>query len=217
MMKKGLLLIGLTGVLFSSCIKHEVIPAPTPQVELYAHFIGDINMTNVEYTENVDGYSLYNTSAKIILPPPSSSEAVYFAEMASLQSSSSIKIGMGSVYWDSGLAAEPTTALFNDFFGAQANLTPNYSNDGAMGFEVTYTDQTGREWDSEENSVNALNVAFTGVQQESDATGDYSKFICSFDCYVYSLNPDSLALPVPVAHIDSLPIENAVFTGYFKR
>ena len=57
MYKTGLLTLGLIGTLFiTSCIKHEVIPAPEPQVDLDAHFEGLVGGSFIEYTENVDGY-----------------------------------------------------------------------------------------------------------------------------------------------------------------
>jgi hypothetical protein len=136
--------------------------------------------------------------------------------MQSSSQTQSIAIGLGSVNFDSGVASDPPLALFEPFFPAHDN--PSYSNAGALGFEVVYTDATNREWKSSETSNYAGETAeFTGIQLESDATGDYSKFICSFNCYVYSLNPDSLALMPPVAHIDSFLINDAVYTGWFNR
>lgn len=215
MIKKGILLFGLTGLIFSGCIKHEVIPAPQPEVDLYAHFVGTINATDFEFTENVLGYANTSEKTKVIVPPPSFSEAVYFSQMASAEVAPSIKIGLGSVLWDAAQESDPTLSLFNNFF--QVNDNPNYSDNGTAGFEVTYRDQTNRVWKSSQMSVNQQNVQFTGVRQESDATGDYSLFICNFDCYVYSLHPDSLLLVPPVAHLDSIKIENATYQGWFKR
>lgn len=215
MLKKGILLIGISSFVFSSCIEHEVIPPPEPKVDLYAHFYGEVNSAPVEFTENVLGYANNCTSAKYILPPPDFSDAVYFAEMSSIQIATSIKIGMGSATWNSNLSPEPTLATFNAFF--QSNLFPLYSDDGLDGFEVTYRDGTSREWKSSEMSSMPMDVEFTGVVQESDNNGDYSKFICNFDCWMYSLHPDSLALNPPVVQLDSIHIENAVYEGWFQR
>lgn len=217
MMKQGILLIGLTGLLFNACIEHEVIPAPEPKADLECHFAGTINGTDIEFTENVSGYTHFTSKAKIVLPSPSPSSAVYFSQMASTQSPQSIKVGLGSAYWDAWLTAEPTLTIFNAFFNAGGNDTPNFSNDGTAGFEVTYRDASGREWKSSETSVNAQNVEFTGISQESDSQGDYSKFICNFDGYVYSLHPDSLAQTPPVLHLDSLPIQTGTLRGWFQR
>lgn len=215
MIKKGILLIGISSFVLSSCIEHEVIPPPEPKVDLYAHFYGDINGAPVELTENVLGYYNDCTTAKYILPPPDFSSAVYYATMRSPQVATLIRIGMGPVLWDASLASEPTLNSFNGFF--LANQYPNFSDDALDGFEVTYHDGTGREWSTRENSVNFQDVEFTGIVQESDNSGDYSKFICNFECTVYSLHPDSLALNPPVVHLDSIKIENAVYEGWFKR
>jgi hypothetical protein len=216
MIKKGFIaLIGL-GFVLASCIKHEVIPAPTPQADLYAHFTGVINNTQTDFTTNVLGYENVSYKVKVIQPPGGNSTAVYYAEMESPSQTQSIAIGLGSVNFDSGVAADPPLALFEPFF--PANDAPNYSNGGASGFEVVYTDPTSREWKSNELSNYAGATSnFTGIQVESDDTGDYSKFICTFDCYVYGLNPDSLALMPPVAHVDSFLIEDAVYNAWFKR
>lgn len=215
MLKKGILLIGISSFVLSSCIEHEVIPPPEPKVELYAHFYGEVNSAPVEFTENVLGYANNCTSAKYILPPPDFSEAVYFAEMSSNQIATSIKIGLGAATWDASLTAEPTLATFNGFH--QMNMFPAYSDDALQGFEATYRDGTGREWKSSETSVNIQDVEFTGVVQESDNSGDYSKFICNFECWMYSLHPDSLALNPPVIQLDSIHMENAVYQGWFQR
>lgn len=215
MFKKGVLIIGISAFVFSSCIEHEVIPPPEPKVDLYAHFYGEINGAPVELTENVLGYFNDCSTAKYILPPPAFSSAVYYAEMKSAQVSTSVRVGMGRVNWDATIASEPTLTSFNGFF--TTNTFPNYSDDGAAGFEFMYRDGTGRQWKSSETSVNFQDVEFTGVVQGSDNSGDYSKFVCNFECYVYSLHPDSLALNPPVIQLDSLRIQNAVYEGWFKR
>ena len=215
MLKKGILIIGVSSLVLSSCIEHEVIPPPEPVVELNAHFYGEFNTAPIELTENVLGYANNCTSAKYIVPPPTFSEAVYYAEMSSLQVATSVRIGLGSATWNSSLSAEPTLATFNSLF--QTNLFPNYADGALNGFEVTYKDGTGREWKSSETSVMPMNVEFTGVVQESDNNGDYSKFICNFDCWIYSLHPDSLALNPPVIQLDSIHVENARYEGWFQR
>lgn len=191
-----------------SCIEHEVIPAPEPSVELFCQFTGNINSTNVTFTQNVNGYYLNTTKAKILLPPPSLSSAVYYSEILSASATPSIKIGLGSVTWDASTTNEPTLTLFNNFH--LNALTPAYSNSGTTGFEVTYKDGLGKIWVSQDNSVNFQNVTFSSILQESDASGDYSKFTCDFNCYVYRQDAITLLW-------DSLPIQGAKFKGWFKR
>lgn len=192
----------------SSCIEHEVIPAPEPKVDLSCHFIGTINGTGVEFTQNVSGYDCITEKTKIILPAPQYSSAVYYSQIASTQSAVAVKIGMGSVYWDASTVNDPTLALFNDFF--LNNLMPSYSDLAASGIEIQYRDGTGKIWASKQSSPNSQNAVFSNLKQESDNTGDYSKFTCNFSCYVY--NYDNVALAW-----DSLQIQNAVFSGWFKR
>src|SRR5690606_14690932 len=112
----------------------------------------------IELTENVLGYTNVSEKAKVILPPPSFSSAVYYSAMQSSQASTMIKIGLGSVLWDAASEADPSLTTFNNFF--VANDMPAYSNDGSSGFEVTYRDGYGSVWRSEEASVNVQEVEF---------------------------------------------------------
>lgn len=206
--KFGIATILLAGFGLQSCIDHEVIPAPTPTVELKCHFLGTINNTDIEFTQNVNGYFCDPNKAKYILPSPQWSTAVYYSEIKSAQSSISVKIGLGSATWDAASASDPTLTIFNTFF--TNNLTPFFSNNGTAGFEFRYKDASGRVWASHENSVNAQNVVFSNTSQESDVNGDYSKFTCTFNCYVY--HQDQVTLDW-----DSLRVQNATFKGWFKR
>lgn len=192
----------------NSCIEHEVIPAPEPSVDLFCEFTGTINGTNVALTQNVNGYYLNTSKAKILLPPPSLSSAVYYSEILSPSASTSIKVGLGSVTWDASTTNEPTLTLFNNFH--LNTLTPAFSDNGTSGFEVTYRDGLGKTWVSHQNSVNFQDVTFSSILQETDATGDYSKFTCDFTCYVYRQDAVTLLW-------DSLPIQNAKFKGWFQR
>ena len=192
----------------SSCIKHEVIPAPVPMVDLNCHFIGSINGTNVELTENVLGYYCTTSKAKILLPSPSLSSASYFSEMLSSSTPVSIKIALGSVVWDASTAIDPDVAAFNAFHGS--NLTPNFSATGTAGFEFSYRDGTGVTWTSKSNSVNFQDVTFSNILQESDTSGDYSKFTCNFECYVYHTDAVTLIL-------DSIHVQAAEYEAWFKR
>jgi hypothetical protein len=206
--KFGIAVVLFSGLALASCIKHEIIPAPEPVVDLKCHFQGYVNGTAIEFTQNVNGYTCNPSKEKIILPTPQMSSAIYYAEISSGQSAQSVKLGIGSVLWDASTVSDPTLTIFNDFF--LNNLTPTYSDNAVLGFEVEYRDVAGKTWASHENSVNMKNVTFSSVKQESDANGDYSKFKCNFNCYVY--NQDAVTLLW-----DSLSVQNAVFEGWFKR
>jgi len=212
-MKKAVFLFVFGSVFLAGCPKHEIIPAPTPKVELTGHLEGMINGTEVEFTQNVSGYAVEATKAKIILSPPNPSSAVYYAEMKSNESLVAVKIGMGSINWDASASADgPALNQFNSFFTTPANLEPLYSNGALSGFEVTYRDGSGNIWKSEETDPN--DVIFTNVIQESDGSGDYSKFKCTFSCIVRrdQINPSPLP-PTPL----QMPLDNIVFEGWFQR
>ena len=201
--------IALTSALgFSSCIEHEVIPAPVPMVDLSCHFYGVINGTPLELTENVLGYVGQADKNLILLPSPSYSSAVYTFEMLSSQSAKSAKVSLGSVFWDRGVSTDPTETQFDTFHNN--NLTPVFSNGGANGFEFMYRDQAGNEWFSKENSVNFQDVVFSGVSQDTDTSGHYSMFTCNFDCYVYHQD-------MVTSLWDSMQVQNAVLTGWFQK
>jgi len=215
-MKKTILLLALGSFLLTGCPKHEIIPAPTPHVELEADFLGTINGTPVELHQNVNGYYNDALKTKIILPSPTPSSAVYSADMKSSSSLVSIKIKLGSVYFDAAVAQDPSLQVWKDFFLANDDPDdPNYAAGGNDGFELVYRDGTGAVWTSDEAIPGT--VKFTNVVQESDESGDYVKFTCTFDCNVYRDVPDDTT-PDPNDFITiSLPIQDAVFVGYFKR
>lgn len=205
-MKKIAFLFLFGSVFLAGCPKHEIIPAPTPEADLQAHFEGTINGTDVELTQNVEGYFLLTEKSKSIEPSPTPSTAVYHAEFKSEQTLVSMKISLGSIVWDGSLSDDPTLTLFNNFF--TATLTPAYSLDADSGFQVVYRDGLGNVWTSDPASAAPQDVVFSNVIQESDIAGDYSKFTCTFNCTVYrTVGPDTF----------SLLIEDAVYEGWFQR
>lgn len=205
-MKKIAFLFLFGSVFLAGCPEHEIIPAPTPEAELNAHFMGTINGTDIELTQNVDGYYLEATNNKQLNPSPTPSKARYNANFKSEQSLVSISISLGSVIWDASISSDPTLSLFNSFF--TSNLTPAFSLDADAGFEVVYRDGFGNVWESDAGSAAPQDVVFSNIVQESDASGDYSKFTCTFNCTVYrTVGPDTF----------SLLIEDAVYEGWFQR
>lgn len=213
-MKKVIALFVFGSVFLAGCPKHEIIPAPTPKVELESSFIGTINGSQVELTQNVDGYYLDATKTKYILPSPTPSKAAYYANMKSSNGLVSIRVGLGSIDFDGSASSDPSLSVFNSFFST--NTTPVYSDQAVSGFEVVYRDGSGNVWTSDETQ-SGQNVIFTGIVQESDGSGDYSKFTCTFNCTVYRDTPD-LSTPDPNDFITlSLPIQNGILKGWFKR
>jgi hypothetical protein len=208
----------------ASCIKHEIIPPPEPKVTLKANFKGIINGTDTELTENVAGYFLDANKAKIILPAPALSSAVYYSEMKSTASLRSIRISFGSLQWSSSVSDDPTKELFDGFMNARADVDfPHvYSNNGTNGFEVMFTDVSGVVWRSKEDSGNPQSVVLSNLQLESDNSGDYAKFMVEFSCTVYhtflegQIDPDT-GLVLEFDTEKSFEINNAVFKTWFKR
>ena len=226
MFKKGIFLIGLAGLVFASCNKHEVIPAPELKVDLESNFQGNIGGQFKEFTENVDEYIPYpNLSSQ---SSGGITNAQYRFSMRSDAQIEYIEIAMGSLTWnDPTGSSAPALSLFQQFF--KDNLEPEYSNGaltvpgGGAGFEVTYRDVAGHLWISNEISSYNQDAIFNeaSIVQESDNNGDYSKFTCNFTCYVY--HPDSLEVNPPTNPAtydywtDSILITNAIYKGYFKR
>jgi hypothetical protein len=201
-------ILGFTIFLLNSCIEHEVIPPPIPQVELDCYFDGLINNVPLTLTQNVGGVIGSAAKAQNLMPPPTFSSERYFFTMSSNQTPRSITIGLGSVYWDGAVETQPTVSQFNNFH--KNTLTPNFSNGALAGFEVKYIDVLGNEWFSDEASTNFQDVTFSNVKQEADASGEYSLFNCTFDCYVYRTDPVTLA-------VDSMRVQGTDFQGWFKR
>lgn len=222
MYKRGFFLMGIIAVAFSSCNKHEVIPAPVPQIELNCSFQGDIGGAFVEYTENVDNYTCFPSISK--QTSSGITNAQYLYSMISTTQIPSVQIAMGSLSWSDPTGTQtPALTLFNNFF--LANDLPAYSDLGLNGFEVTYRDAYNLTWKSSETSAIPQDVFFDGAQtvQESDASGDYSKFVCEFSCpvfHTYTVVDITVPPTVPPTYRDSIAyimIENAEYRGYFKR
>ncbi len=207
-LKLFLSLLVFVGITFSSCIKHEVIPAPLPLVDLVCYYDGFVNGTPLTLTQNVNGIYGIAEKAQNILPAPSFSNERYYFTMLTPQNTRSITIGLGSVFWDGSVDTSPTIVQFNTFHAN--NLNPVFSDGALSGCEVKYTDSNGKVWYSHENSTNFQDATFQVIEQASDSTGDYSRFNCVFDCYVYNQDPVTLAW-------DSMRVQATQFKGWFKR
>jgi hypothetical protein len=216
-MKKIIAYYILPGLLLFSCIKPEIIPAPEEKVELTAYFKGKIkgktDETDVKWYQNLDDYDCEPTKTKTTFQEQGkSSQAVYFAEIKSSSVKTAIKIGIGSVLWNYTATEDPTKLLFDNFMTKLNSSKIKYSKDAVDGFEVKFTDKQGRAWFSSPTSVNIQNVEFISVKQESDVENDYSKFVASFNCWVYRTYTEDT-----IQKIDSLKIEEGQFKGWFVR
>ena len=202
-----------SGLILFSCIKHEVIPAPEHSVDLQYSFTATIdNDSTVSLSSDNFNYICLPTQEKNLVSPPQLSTAIYYSNISSNSSSESIQIGLGDIRWDQSTGEDPALSTFNSFFTSSTNAFPPYNDNCSPGFRVIYTDSLGSIYSSKADSTTFKSVKFSNIRQDSDATGDYSKFTCSFDCYVYYDSGTT-----PQAGKDSLKIQMGKFKGYFKR
>ena len=227
MIKQGAIILGLLGVTLGSCIKHEVIPAPEPTVDLKCEFQGIIGGAYIEYTENVSGYSCAPSIAKQTIG--GQTDAQYLFTMLSESEVPYIQIAMGSLSWsDPTGTSTPALALFNQFFNRDgADMSnPQYSNSALAGFEVTYRDAYGDIWKSDEvnSTIQDVDFIYESISQESDNSGDYTKFTCEFATEVFhtysvidiTVVPQT-SPPTMVDSVASFLITDAQYKGFFKR
>ncbi len=197
-------------VLFTtSCIEHEVIPPPVNTVDLNCYFVGFVNGTQVEFTQNVQGYGANVVNYEDINPSPTLSHQTYGSKIKSFYYDQAIQLKFGTLDWDASANSEPTVAMFNDYHSTNSGIPINFSDNGLAGIEVEYTDNNGVKWLSRESDPGQEGV-FTILGQASDNTGDYSLFECDFSCKVWRINPQT-------NQDESLDITNAKLTSWFKR
>jgi len=199
----------------SACIEHEVIPKPTNKVDLNASFVGYVNGTQVELTQNVNNYLGFALDTQIINTAPIMSKVIYTTGIASMSNPQSISLSFGSLEWDATGTATPTLPMFNDFhmtnsgtpipFKDATTLAANSIN----GVQVSYTDNTGKFWISRETDPGQT-ATFNILKQASDGTGDYSLCEVTFSCKVWYVDPQTSVE-------ESIQINNAKLKGWFKR
>lgn len=195
-----------SGVLVS-CVKHEVIPPPKPEVDLSTSFVADTNGTSISYVNDVDGFSVETTSFRELQSSPQLSSIIYFNTIRSTNYSDLFKISVGRAFWDAVEGDLPSISQFKLFF--EGMLTPNdpvYSDGALNGIMLEWRDSESNLWVSNENSPEPQTFTFTSITQESDEEGDYIKFTADFSCWLYSLDG-----------LDSVHFENGTYISYFKN
>lgn len=192
--------------MFTSCIKHEVIPPPTPEVDLPASFTASLQGSSYEIIKDVNGYYCDATQAKEILPTPQPSKIIYFSSIKSDQQLDFIQIGLGKLNFNADASIVPSLDAFTAYFNN--NVSPDYKEGADGGVEIVFRDGQGGVWMSSENSTLPQDFTFTSLVQESDENGDYMKFTASFNVSLF----DDITAPT-----DTIVFQNAVFEGYFKR
>jgi len=227
MIRISTIILGFLCFIFVSCIKHEVIPAPEPSVDLKSEFKGTIGGAYIELTENVNGY--YGSTSIAKQTAAGMTNAQYLFTMLSDDENPFVQVGMGSLSWSDPTGTTiPALSLFNNFFNKDgaAMSSPVYSNNALSGFEVSYRDAYGDLWKSDEvnSSIQDVSFVYESISQESDNTGDYSKFTCNFATEVFHTYSviDNTVVPqtTPPTMTDStasILITDAQIKGYFKR
>ena len=222
---KTILVGSMIAMGLTACIKHEIIPAPEPKVELVCSFNGIIGGSPLELTQNVNGYFM-ETKKSIFVPPTGLALATYFSEMKSPDNLVAIKISMGNMRWDGNGTDGPPSNVFNLFF--KDNLLPNYTlaasstPTNTAGVEVAYRDVVGNIWLSKDTDDMINTMEFSNISQETDKTGDYSKYVAHFNCTVYhtyrTINQHPAPQPNDTTFVEeSFEISNAVLKGWYKR
>lgn len=200
---------GLTSLLgiaiLASCVEHEVIPPPKPEVELNASFTSQLEGSDYELIQDVNGYYCDPTQAKEILPTPQPSTVTYYSAIRSDSQIDFIQIGVGKLNFNADNSINPSVEQFTSFFNS--NTAPLYSTDAEDGVEIVFRDGQGNVWRSMEGTGEPQDFQFTSLVQESDEEGDYMKFTAQFNVSLF----DDLQNPT-----DTVVFENAIFEGYFK-
>ncbi len=190
----------------SSCVEHEVIPAPKPEVELNAAFSGQLEGAQYELIQDVNGYYCDATQAKEILPTPQPSTVTYYSAIRSSSQLDFIQIGLGKLNFNADNDIDPSLEQFTSFFNS--NTTPMFSEAAESGVEIIFRDGQGNVWTSMEGTGEPQDFQFTSLVQESDEEGDYMKFTAQFNVSLF----DDIVNPT-----DTIVFENATFEGYFER
>ncbi|MDX1651022.1 MAG: hypothetical protein R3277_00910 [Brumimicrobium sp.] len=200
-------LIVLSGIfLLFSCVEHEVIPPPKPEVDLSCSFSALLEGNQYELIQDVNGYYCNATQAKEILPTPQPSKITYYSEIKSDTQLDFVQIGIGKLAFNADNSIDPSVEQFSAFFNSNTN--PAFSAGAVAGVEIVFRDGSGNIWMTKEDSGEPQSFTFSSLVQESDEEGDYMKFTANFSASLY----DDLTQPT-----DTIVIENAVFKGYFKR
>jgi hypothetical protein len=194
--------------LIISCNKAEIIPPPDDKVELTCNFKGFIGNREINFVQNVNGYTCipdigYNDQ------PGKPGERKYTASIKSGLLPHSIVVSVGNLKFQKQ-ENEPNISDFSSYM--LDNINFSYSKDASNGFEIRYTDELNQQWVSDPSSKNTKSILFTATSVESDPSNDYCKFSALFSCWVYrdvTINGAIIK--------DSLEIKDGQFKGWFSR
>ena len=209
MYKNYFLILFAISIIIMSCNKAEIIPPPEDKVELTCNFKGFIGNREINFIQNVNGYTCIPDIGYNDLPGRPG-ERKYYADIKSITSPGSIRIGIGSLKFEKSQGNEPNLSAFSSYM--LDNINFSYSKEAANGFEIRYTDELNQQWVSDPASKNIKTILFTGTSIESDPINDYCKFSAIFSCWLYRT-----ATINGTVTTDSLEIKDTQFKGWFSR
>ena len=183
-MKYYLLLSGAVLAL-TSCVKHEVIPPPTPPLEVVVFdcsFEGDIDGDMVSLVKDVNGFFCSHLK-KVETATGDPTTGKWDNDILHSSSSEKVKIRHGKMTWPNTMTL-PSTMDWKDFF--TSNFTPILAADGDGGVEFEYTDNTGDVFSTQDTSTYANEIIYTFLESDSASNGLFVKFTATVDCKVYS-------------------------------
>lgn len=200
----------------SSCIEHEVVPPPTNTIDLNATFVGYVNGTQLEFTQNVLNYKGYSEKYSAIYASPALSKMLFISEMKSLTDQRSVRLSFGSLDWDASANTTPTLNMFNDFHTSKSGIDLPFRDFATLvdvsntidGIQIEYIDQEGLVWITKQSDPGQT-AKFTVLDQASDNTGSYSLFEVTFSCKVWRYN-------IQTELDESLNISNGKLMAWFK-
>ncbi len=177
--------------------------------ELFSSFKGLIGNREINFTQNLNDYTCIPEIGYNDLPGKPG-ERKYYADIKSITSVGSIRMGIGSLKFEKSQGNEPNLSTFSSYMMDNINFA--YSKDATNGFEIRYTDELNQQWVSDPSSKNTKSILFIETSIESDTKNDYCKFTALFSCWVYR----NVSLNGAVTS-DSLQIKDAQFKGWFNR
>lgn len=182
---KNYLLLLLGGLALTSCVKHEVIPAPTPPVptvEFDCLFTGEVDGVSKSITDGVNGFAC-NQNKVIATVTGQPTTGVWYSEIAHPSSAEKVRLSHGQMSWPEGQNL-PSTYDWRQFY--LNNPSPVIADDAIGGVEFSYTDNTGTEFTTQDTSVYNSTINYTFLEADSASNGLFVKFTATINCKLYS-------------------------------
>lgn len=182
---KNYILLFLGGLALTSCVKHEVIPAPTPPVPTVTYdcsFIGEVDGTSKSLIAGQNGFYC-NENKVIATVTQQPTTGIWFSEILHPSSAEKAKLSHGQMSWPE-TDNLPSTLDWRTFY--LNNPSPLIADDAIGGVEFSYTDNTGTEFTTQDTSVYNSTINYTFLEADSASNGLFIKYTATINCKVYS-------------------------------